>query len=290
MIWLWENLTIHPSLKNIHYDNVNFPQKYRTKKTGLRMLADLSKNRDHFKTLTYHLAIAINNALIAAKAGATLPVVKLDYRKLPSAFASINAFEGATGPKSVQFAYVAPSRQQLGPLRQNLTTYGQEGRDWRAFDPACPSGIGHLSEAVAANLKMSYDALPLDPQFTSKLDAAQQMKGQIVFVVDSWATQVDSYDAIFAEVDKEKYRACPVLVPLNNKDEENRKKRSLLLEALAKRLPNRASLGGLAFASEITDEVEYQSQLGRALATRQSELIGAIMSTPPVSAAPLPMI
>jgi hypothetical protein len=150
VIWLWENLTIHPSLRNIHYDNVNYPQRYRTKKTGLRMLVDLAKNRDQFKTLTNNLAIAINNALIAAQAGRALPNVKVDYRTLSSAFATPNAASGATGPKSVQFAYVAPSRAQLGTVRQDVATYGAEGRDWRAFDPACPTGIGHLTEGVAA--------------------------------------------------------------------------------------------------------------------------------------------
>lgn len=290
VIWLWENLAIHPTLRNIHYDNVNYPPKYRTKKTGMRMLVDLSKNRDQFKTLTNHLAIAINNALIAARTGAALPPIRTDYRTLPSAFANINASQGAAGPRSVQFAYVAPSRGQLGMIRQNLTTYGEAGRDWRAFDPACPSGIGHLSEAVAANLKMSYDVLSLDQQLTTKLDAVQETKGQVVFVVDSWAAQVNAYDGIFAEIDKEKYRGCPVLIPLNNKDDENRQKRSQLLESLTKRLPGRAFAGGLAFVPDIKDEVEYQSQLGRALAMRQSELIGAVTSTAATVAAPLPTI
>lgn len=213
VIWLWENLAIHPSLKNIHYDNINYPPRYRTRQTGLRMLVDLNKNRDQFKTLTNHLAIAINRAIISARTGAALPTIQMDYRQLPSAFASVNASEGATGPKSVQFAYVAPSRAQLGILRQNLTTYGAGGRDWRAFDPSCTSGIGHLSEGVAASLKMSYDMLPLDLQFTSKLDTALQMKGQAVFVVDSWAAQVNVYDDVLKELDKEKYYGCPVLVP-----------------------------------------------------------------------------
>jgi hypothetical protein len=114
------------------------------------MLVDLAKNRDQFKTLTNNLAIAINNALIAAQAGRALPNVKVDYRTLSSAFATPNAASGATGPKSVQFAYVAPSRAQLGTVRQDVATYGAEGRDWRAFDPACPTGIGHLTEGVAA--------------------------------------------------------------------------------------------------------------------------------------------
>jgi hypothetical protein len=97
--------------------------------------------------------------------------------------------------------------------------------------------------------------------------------------------------AFLAEVDKEKYRSCPVLVPLNNKDEENRSKESQLLEALAKRLPGRAAAGGLAFMPGITDEFDYQAQLSRALATRQSELVGTMSPPPPaIPAPPLPNI
>ena len=278
VIWVWENLAIHPTLRNIHYDNVNYPNRYRSKITGLRMLVDLARNRDQFKTFTVSLAIAINNALTATR----LPSVKLDYRILPSAFATPNATVGATGPKSVKFAYLAPSRGELGTVRQHLATYGVEGRDWRAFDPSCPTGIGHLTEGVAASLRMSYDVISLDPQFTSKVEAAQQNNGQVVFVVDTWAAQLHGYDGIFAEVDKEEYRSCPMLVPLNNKDEENRSNQYHLLQTLAKRLPGRAAAGGLAFMPAIVDEYDYQAQLSRALATRQSELVGA-MSQPPAS-------
>jgi hypothetical protein len=137
---------------------------------------------------------------------------------------------------------------------------------------------------------MSYDVISLDPQFTNKVEAAQQTKGQVVFVVDSWAAQLNDYDGIFAEVDKERYRSCPMLVPLNNKDEENHRKQSQLLEALAKRLPGRAATGGLAFMASITDEFDYQAQLGRALATRQSELVGTMSPPPAIPAPPLPNI
>ena len=148
-----ENTTIHPSFRDVHYDNVGYPATYRTQKTGLRLLVDLSKNRDHFKTLTNRLAVAINDAIIAARKGSSLPVNRTDYHNLPSAFASVNASVGATGPRSVRFAYLAPARAELEAVRQNLISYGSEGRDWRAFDPTCPSGIGHLSEGVAASLQ-----------------------------------------------------------------------------------------------------------------------------------------
>ena len=137
---------------------------------------------------------------------------------------------------------------------------------------------------------MSYDVLPLDPQLADRLDDSQRTNSQAVFVVDSWAAQTNFYDAIFAEVDKEKHRACPVLVPLNNKDEENRTNRPKLLEALAGKMPGRASAGGIAFFPDISDEVEYQKQLGRALVSRQSEFIGGIPSPPSPSGAPFPAI
>ena len=45
VIWVWENLAIHPTLRNIHYDNVNYPNRYRSKITGLRMLVAVHANR-----------------------------------------------------------------------------------------------------------------------------------------------------------------------------------------------------------------------------------------------------
>jgi len=61
--------------------------------------------------------------------------------------------------------------------------------------------------------------LPLDAQFANRIDTAQAGKGQMMFMLDNWAAQVNTYDNFFTEVDKEKYRECPVLVPINDRDE-----------------------------------------------------------------------
>lgn len=289
VIWLWENLSIHPSLRDIHYDNLGYPQKYRTKKVGLRLLADLGKNRDQFRTLSNALAVAINQALGEAQANGPLPQIDADFRALTSAFASVNPSPSLGARRSVHFAYVAPTQAQIANLRQNPKTYGATGRDWRAFDPSCATGIGHLSETVAAGLKLAYDVVPLDGQLSNRLDAVQQKSGQVVFVLDSWAAQLGEYDAVFTEIDKVQHRSSPVLVPLNDRDEENRQRRSQLLEAVANRLPGRAAMGGVALLSGINDESEFESQLARVLAARQSALIAAT-ATSGATSSQLPVI
>jgi FxsC-like protein len=285
VVWEWENLTIHPALRDIHYGNPNYPPKYRERKSGLRVLADLDKNRDHFKTFCDALGSAINLAL---NAGAALPPIAVDYRTLPNAFESPNPSNPASGTRSVRFAYVAALQSELRTVRRNQTTYSQSARDWRAFDPVCPGGIGILSEGVAAELTLAHDTIPLDEGWSSQVDAAGSANGQVVFIVDSWAARVARFDPIFAELDQEKYRSCPVLVPLNARDEENNRERSELLDALSRKLPGRAAAKGNTFVPGIADEVEYQQQLARILAARQSELIGA--ATARTGSAPLPMI
>ncbi len=286
--WVWPNLTVHPALKDFQYQDVSYPQKYLDKIVGLRMLVELKHKRDQFLTFSNRLAVAINDALLA-QARAALPPGQTDYRELPNAFAAANASPVVSGPKSVKFAYVAPTRAELGLVRANVATYGAEGRDWRAFDPACPSGIGLLSEGVAAKLKMPYDALPLDAQFADRVDAAHATKGQVVFVIDSWAAKVSAYDKFFTDVDRDKYSDCPVLVPLNYRDEENRSKHVELMEALTRKLPNRAARGSLLIS--FVDEFDYEAQLGRTLAARQNELLATAVTVPaPATSGALPMI
>jgi len=285
VVWEWENLTIHPALRGIHHGNPNYPQKYTARKSGLRSLADLAKNRDDFKTFCDALGSSINQALNTVPALISMAV---DYRTLPNAFDAPNPSTPASGTRSVRFAYLAPRQSELAAVRSNQTTYTQIARDWRAFDPACPTAIGILSESVAAELTLAHDTIPLDAAWSTKVDAAHSANGQVVFVVDSWAAKIARYDPIFTELDQEKYRACPVLVPLNDKDEENGRQRAELLDALSKRLPGRAAARGNAFVADIANEVEYQIQLARVLAARQSELIGAV--NPVAGAAALPMI
>jgi FxsC-like protein len=123
----------------------------------------------------------------------------------------------------------------------------------------------------------------------ARLDAVQQKSGQVVFVLDSWAAQLDEYNGVFTEIDKPEHRSCPVLVPLNERDDENRQKRAQLLQAVANRLPGRAAMGGAALLSGINDESEFESQLARVLAARQSALIAATPTSGALSAQ-LPVI
>jgi FxsC-like protein len=276
VIWEWENLTIHPTLSGIHYGNANYPPKYETRRYGLRSLADLGKNRDDFKTFTDALGSVINQSL---NGGVLLPAIAIDYQGMPNAFASPNPSGAVSGTRSVRFAYVAPSPAEVNAVRTNQTTYSATPRDWRAFDPACSTGIGMLSEAVAVELNLAHDTISIDGTWTSTVDAAQSVNGQVVFVVDSWAAKVPRYDPIFAALDQAKYHTCPVLVPLNDKDEENRGQRSQLLQALCSKLPSRVAAHA-AFITDIADEVEYQHKLSRVLAARQSALINSA-NTPP---------
>ena len=78
--------------------------------------------------------------------------------------------------------------------------------------------------------------------------------------------------------------------PLNEKIEENRLKRSDLLDALARCLPSRAPAAAASFGTGIGDEVDFQSQLGRARAAGQSGLIGAAAMPTVETAEPLPSL
>lgn len=285
VIWEWENLTVHPALQATHHDNPGYPPKYRARKAGLRSLADLDKNRDQFKTFCDALGSALNQALNSA---VTLPPAMLDYKAVPNAFAAPNPSASTAGPKSVHFTYIAPRPSDLVAVRQNLAPYDQAARDWRAFDPVCPGGIGLLSEGVAAELTLAHETIPSGPGWTNAVDAADLAKGQVVFVVDSWAARLPRFNSILATLDQPKYRNFPMLVPLNDKDQENRQQRSKLLDELSKKLPGRAAAKGNSFVAFIANEDEYQQQLARVLAARQSELIG--MAVPSVGAAALPMI
>jgi FxsC-like protein len=290
VVWRWDNLTLHPCLKDVHYDHKNYPRKYRAHELGLKMLAFVSNNRDPFRVFTEEVARVINGSIQEMAAGHGLPVLNaMDYRKLASAFADGVPRVGAAWGKAVDFAYVAPSASEVRAVRADLRPYGPTGRDWKAFEPACDTGIGRLSESVAARVNLQAGALALDT-LSKNLDEARLSKRLVVFVVDSWAASLPQYTPLLDQLDSERYQNYPVLVPLNGNDPENAGMRSQLLNVIEQHLPKRAAAKGTYFIPGIADQGEYEEQLARVLAGRQGDLINGYSAVAGPSSAGLPVL
>jgi FxsC-like protein len=269
VVWIWEDLEAylsHPILKTVSYGNKNYPQAYLDKKQDLKMLVKSGSRPLH--SLIRPLALNIHRAIQLAAADPLPSLDPIRWDELPNAFDIERPRAISKGPRCVQFAYLAPTLDRLPEGRKSLSNYGVRVRDWKAFDPECPTSIGSLSDSIATDMNLSIDHNSID------LNKFEPPKKIVVFVVDSWAAKVGGYAPILQKLDEAKYHAHPVLIPLNAKDPENQQRRGELVEDLRRLLPRRSAEKNV-FLGGIADENEYETSLRKVLATRQSQIINS---------------
>lgn len=183
----------------------------------------------------------------------------------------------STGPRWVQFIFVAGRRDELQALRRSVDFYGEEGGvDWRPYLPDMPDEVGLVAQAIAAEEKLRYEAVALGDDLIQKLDAAEHANKIVAIVVDTWTLQLDRYQTFMREYDKRHFLNCVVLVPWNPKDPEAASSKAALEKAVADvfrrkimmRDPNH-------FVEGINSPEELRKQLKTALNTARIHIINS---------------
>jgi tetratricopeptide (TPR) repeat protein len=78
-----------------------------------------------------------------------------------------------TGPGHVQFLVLAARRSELTPIRASLDSYGNHGRQWCPYRPACEKSIGALVQSVAAAAGLNSGAIAI-ACFEEQRDTARE--------------------------------------------------------------------------------------------------------------------
>lgn len=223
-------------------------------KEGMNLLMRVGRYRDLRREIIDHLA----ETIIAAAREHPLPPLASppEIQQVTSAFVSRNrppaangstgangASPANTGPRYVQFIYVAGRRCELQPLRQRLDGYGNEGgMDWQPYVPDYPEEVAIFAQGVAAAEKLRYESVPLGPDLVERLEAAERDNKIVALIVDTWTLRLEQYHRFMREYDRRSFLNCLVLVPWNPQDEETTRSRPLLEKALQVTFLNRMTV------------------------------------------------
>jgi FxsC-like protein len=205
-----------------------------------------------------------------------------DFPEIPNAFAAAVAGDAVAkkapgipeGPRHVQFIFVAGTREELGTLRDHVDAYGARSDDWRPFHPEAEAAIREVAVQVAGSEGFYTEPLPLGPDLTARLDAAEAQHNVVAMIVDTWTLRLADYHTHVREYDRRAYANCVVLVPWNDADAESMKNRPLLQQAVQATFARRLQAKDPAtFLDAIGSPDDLRRSLASALAAARANII-----------------
>jgi FxsC-like protein len=182
-----------------------------------------------------------------------------------------------SGPRYVQFIYVAGRRDQLAPLRKQVACYGEDsGEQWKPYHPEVSCGIADLALEVAGTERFYTQPMPLAPDLISRLEEAERQDNLVAIIVDTWTLRLEEYHTFMREYDKRSFLNCVVLVPWNSADEETEGSREVLEDAIRATFPVRSAIRDpKSFIDAIGSSDDLRSSLANSLTAARARVINA---------------
>ncbi|MGH8771181.1 MAG: FxsC protein [Pyrinomonadaceae bacterium] len=186
-----------------------------------------------------------------------------------------------TGPRWVQFIFVAGKRSELRALRQSVDFYGDEGGiDWHPYLPDMPDEVGLMAQTIAAEEKLRFEAVSLDQDIIKRLDAAEQENKIVAIVVDTWTLRLERYRTFMRQYDSRHFLNCVVLVPWNSKDPETTSGKVALEQAVADLFRRKIMMRDPNhFITGIDSPEEFKKQMKTALNAAKNHIINSTTAT-----------
>jgi FxsC-like protein len=126
-----------------------------------------------------------------------------------------------TGPRFVQFVFVAGRRDELGSVRERLDPYGDDGGyDWYPYLPEVKERVGITSMSVACMEKLMFEFVPFNDDIIVNIKKAERENKIVAILVDTWTLRLPRYRTLMNEYDGQRLPNCAVLVCWNSRDEE----------------------------------------------------------------------
>jgi len=191
------------SIKDIQYKHGNYPDEYL--KEGISLLVrHAANNNSKFYNEYWSFVGNFANTIVNAAKKYELPelasLAKLD--EVASVFspatrtAQAAAVVGKTGPRFVQFIFVAGKRNEMEGKRAEVKFYGhQGGSDWQPFlDTYQGSAAALAIEAVESFSKDShYEEVVLSEGIVEQIKEASSQGKIVVVVADTWTLKLKNY-------------------------------------------------------------------------------------------------
>ncbi|MFI7575439.1 FxsC protein [Micromonospora sp. NPDC049497] len=214
-------------------------------RSDVRALARLRSNRAPYRRLLDRLA---RHVVDVSRDDPVLPAVtRLPYRATPDAFRAAGGHHayaavvgGGSPPPAVRFVVAAGRRDEMAPVRNDVTYYGARRADWRPYLPEDPQALAVRARAVAADHLFDAEVVDDIESIVAVLEQADADDELVVMLVDAWLVHLAAGRRALAEVERRPGTAIAVVVPLNATDTETVRAREQLTVALGRLLASRS--------------------------------------------------
>lgn len=186
---------------------------------GLRYLMRVTSRRHAYEEALVGLA----QCIVEAGRTPARPIGTIDLTLSPNAFRPLTLAppgpplqrpaRSVRGPRTVHFVVVAAGAERMRLIRSVLESYGEDWSDWRPYHPETPFSLALRAQGVAVTQDMLSMLRPLDDTIQDVIKTARARSELVVLLLDPWATGLEDYHRILADLDDRRYVNTAVVVP-----------------------------------------------------------------------------
>ena len=185
---------------------------------GLYYLMKLNRYRDEYRDFVRHFAEVVvksgrSQPLDAGSAALpSLSEVESAFHPRAGAESAEAAELSGSGPRFVNFVFVAGRRDEMTAVRRNVDAYGDYGGDWVPYRAAESMPAELYAQQCAAADGALCAALAADEHFTERLAEAKERNQLVIILVDAWTLRLEHYARLMREYDAHNFLNSVVLV------------------------------------------------------------------------------
>jgi FxsC-like protein len=257
-------------------------------KNGLRFLLEQAEASRYTYTQAYDECMDRLAALVIQRAQTNSLPVGRDIASLDS-FDSVfpeptdeNDGETRIGTEVANFIFFAAKKTEISPLRDS-EGYGEQSGHWCPYHPDNKLRIETVGNLATSDAGIDMATIPFDEQFVQRLRSADERDNIILTLVDPWTMRLRAYGEYAKKYDEADLFKSAVLICWNGNDQDTKRYRSALKEALPSIFPHKYRLGSAAgIRPEIDNYDQLRIELANALVGVRREIVDQIPAARPV--------
>lgn len=286
VLWNPENNVLPkiPTVINkIQYNHGSYPAEYLSEGVLQMVRLGVSSTSKYYNEYLDFVRKFANTIYTTAN-NLTLPpqpAALTSLEKVTSLFSTTNpvatAAANQTGPRYVQFIFVAGKQPELQAARQDLRFYGQQGgSDWQPYLDTYKGNAAALAiEAMEAISKeLYYEEITLTAGIEQQVKLAASQEKIVVVMVDTWTLRLQKYNQLIAPLDQFSSVNCITLIVWNEQDQEATIFKGALEAAVKGAFNTKAVQNPSNFLNTSIKSYEtFKTELVKALGLAQAQII-----------------
>ncbi|HYJ88285.1 MAG TPA: TIR-like protein FxsC [Pyrinomonadaceae bacterium] len=271
-------------IKKIQYAHGSYPAEYWDLGV-LQIVRHASVKNAAYFTPYWDFVSKFASTIVAAAATLALPAQTSNLASLENAVSLFSPVTPVppvpsgteTGPRYVQFIFVAGKQPELQAARQDLRFYGQlGGSDWQPYLDTYKGNASALAiEAIEAISKdLHYEEVTLTAGIDQQVKLAASEEKIVVVMVDTWTLRLQKYNQLIAPLDQYSSVNCITLIVWNDEDQEATIFKGALEAAVKGAFNTKAVQNPPNFLSTSIKSYEtFKTELIKALGQAQAQII-----------------